>query len=378
MVHSYGSRRTPVLWLCGPPGVGKSTVGWQIYRRLNANSRGCAYVDIDQLGMCYPESGHDPGRHGLKERNLGAVVANFVDAGARGVVVSGVVGPTPGTGTTGLADLEVALCRLRTGPDQLRQRLESRRGSFAGVEDALAEAVRLDSSGLPGTLVDTTGLTVEQTAEAVLQASEWAPADGHPEPAADRDDRPPSPAGGQVIWLCGPTGVGKSTIGFALYLRLMRAGLTAGYIDADQVGFCAAAPRHHQLKASNVAAVWENYRSASAAILVAVGPVGDGEEARLYEAVLPRASFKWFRLHSGPRELARRIQARQSGGSWPQPGDPLRGASPGRIQQASTDAAAQAAELDHVGFGIRVDSEKLTVEESASAVLSQVGLGGGT
>ena len=98
----------------------------------------------------------------------------------------------------------------------------------------------------------------------------------------------------------------------------------------------------------------------------------------MYEAVLPRASFKWFRLHASPSELARRIQTRQSGGSWPQPGDALRGASPDQLQQAAARAAAQAVELERVGFGVRVDTERLSVEESASAVLRQAGIGSGT
>ena len=48
--------------------------------------------------------------------------------------------------------------------------------------------------------------------------------------------------GGQVLLLCGPAGVGKSTIGFQLYLRCVRAGLTAGYIDLDQIGFLTLHP----------------------------------------------------------------------------------------------------------------------------------------
>ena len=98
----------------------------------------------------------------------------------------------------------------------------------------------------------------------------------------------------------------------------------------------------------------------------------------VYEAVLPRASFKWFRLHASPSELARRIQTRQLGGSWPQPGDALRGALPDQLQQAAARAAAQAVELERVGFGVRVDTERLSVEESASAVLRQAGIGSGT
>ncbi len=166
--------------------------------------------------------------------------------------------------------------------------------------------------------------------------------------------------------------MGKSTIGFALYRRLLGAGFATGYVDADQVGFGAVAANDHWLKACNLAAVWENSRSAGAEILVAVGPVRDAEDLRVYEAVLPEASFKWFRLHSGPSELARRIQTRQQGGSWPQPGDPLRGASPDQLQLAATDAAAQAAELDRVGVGVRVDTERLSVEKSVSTLLRQV------
>ena len=49
----------PVLWLCGPPGAGKSTVGWAIYSQLVQSGLQTAYVDIDQLGICYPAGG-DP------------------------------------------------------------------------------------------------------------------------------------------------------------------------------------------------------------------------------------------------------------------------------------------------------------------------------
>ena len=365
-------RTTPVLWLFGPPGVGKSTVGWEMYRHLAVGGMACAYVDIDQLGMCYPERCSDPGRYRLKERNLGAVVTNFAGTGACGVVVSGVVDPVDGVDLAGLAGLDVTLCRLRADPGALHQRLHSRRGSSATVQDVIAEATALDSCRRAGALVDTTGLTVEQTVHRVLQACGWAPASDPREPVTGSRGRPPSSAGGRVVWLCGPSGVGKSTIGFALYRRLLQAGLTAGYVDADQVGFCAVAPDDHWLKARNLAAVWENYRSAGAEALVVAGPVHDADVASAYETVLPRASFAWFRLHAGPSELARRIGTRQEGGSWPQPGDPVRGASPDQLHQAVADATAQAVELDRVGTGTRVNTDRLSVEESADVILRLV------
>ncbi len=103
----------PVLWLCGPPGVGKSTVGWEIFAQLTETGIEAGDVDIDQLGMCYPERVSDPGRHRMKAQNLGAVVANYRAAGARCVIVSGVAGPDRGlhAGMVPLAAFTV--CRLR-------------------------------------------------------------------------------------------------------------------------------------------------------------------------------------------------------------------------------------------------------------------------
>jgi hypothetical protein len=82
-------------------------------------------------------------------------------------------------------------------------------------------------------------------------------------------------AGGQVLLLSGPAGVGKSTTGFQLYLRCLQAGLTAGYIDLDQIGFLMPPangdPHGHRLKASNLAALWRAYHAAGATHLVITG-----------------------------------------------------------------------------------------------------------
>ena len=79
---------------------------------------------------------------------------------------------------------------------------------------------------------------------------------------------PADGAGGRVLLLCGPAGVGKSTIGFQLYLQCLQAGLTAGYIDLDQIGFLTPPadgdPGNHRLKAANLAAIWRTYHAAGA------------------------------------------------------------------------------------------------------------------
>jgi adenylylsulfate kinase-like enzyme len=71
----------PVLWLSGPPGVGKTAVAWEIYRRLQRDGADPAYVDVDQLGMCYQPLTEDPDRHALKARNVAALRANFTASG---------------------------------------------------------------------------------------------------------------------------------------------------------------------------------------------------------------------------------------------------------------------------------------------------------
>ncbi len=81
------------MWLCGPSGVGKTTVAWQIYSVLRQSGVLVGFVDIDQLGICAPEQPDDPGRHRMKAQNLNRVIGNFATAGAQCVVVSWVVDP---------------------------------------------------------------------------------------------------------------------------------------------------------------------------------------------------------------------------------------------------------------------------------------------
>lgn len=43
-----------ILRLAGGPGVGKSTVAWEVARRLGDEGTPTGYVDIDQLGSAIP------------------------------------------------------------------------------------------------------------------------------------------------------------------------------------------------------------------------------------------------------------------------------------------------------------------------------------
>jgi pantothenate kinase-related protein Tda10 len=39
-----------ILWLFGPPGVGKSVTSWELLNLLSDRNEPTAYLDIDQLG----------------------------------------------------------------------------------------------------------------------------------------------------------------------------------------------------------------------------------------------------------------------------------------------------------------------------------------
>jgi hypothetical protein len=72
----------PFLWLYGPSGVGKSTIAWEIHRLLGASGVDGAFVDADQLGLCYPAGDGDPDNHRIKAANLAAASQGFGAAGA--------------------------------------------------------------------------------------------------------------------------------------------------------------------------------------------------------------------------------------------------------------------------------------------------------
>jgi adenylylsulfate kinase-like enzyme len=365
-----GGFAIPVLWVSGPPGVGKTAVAWRIYERLAGADAAPAYVDVDQLGMCYPPTSIDPDRHVLKARSVASLGANFSVAGARCLIVSGVVDPGRGPEIDELGASDVVVCRLRVDPVDLRTRLERRAGSSAQPDAAVAEADAFDHSAFADWCVDTTGLSIEDAVRRVMaEIGDWPPT------GADRRDSPPAAsrarrrAGGELLWVSGTTGVGKSTVAFRVYLRVLRTGATAAFVDVDQIGFCSTAPRDHVLRARNLAALWDNFHEAGARLAVVVGPVSTAADARQYEQALRAVSLTWCRLHVGDEELTRRILSRQDGGSWSQPGDPLRDRPLEELVRRADAAVADARSLDRHDVGRRVDVDGLSVDDAADRLL---------
>ena len=144
-----------------------------------------------------------------------------------------------------------------------------------------------------------------------------------------------------VLWLCGPPGIGKSTVGWEIFTQLTQAGIEAGYVDIDQLGMCypepAPDPGRHRMKAQNLG-----------------------------------AAITLCRLHAGAGELTRRIMLRGHGGSWPQPGDPLAGQPTAYLLRVAAAAVAEAEALERAVTGaLRVDTDGLTVEETADLIAAR-------
>ena len=371
----------PVLWLCGPAGVGKSTIGWEIFTQLTEGGTEAGFVDIDQLGMCYPETPADPGRHWLKLRNLGAVVANYRAAGARCVIVSGIVDAPHRLHAALIPGAVLTILRLRVDRDELKQRFLGRGESADVVEEVLAEAQAMDATDFADLCVDTSGLPVAEVTRLVRERlAGWPTLVDPPRPdETAANDTVGATADGSVLLLCGPTGVGKSTVGFQVYVRTVRAGLTAAYVDLDQIGFLRPAPAddpgNHSVKARNLASMGQIFGDLGAQCLIAVGPIENDAVAKAYAAALPQASVTIGRLHADADELTRRIMLRgQGGASWPQPGDPLTGQPTARLLQVAARASADADALDQAMAGAaRIDTTTLTVEEAATAIAAQTG-----
>ncbi|GAA2432374.1 AAA family ATPase [Streptomyces macrosporus] len=401
-----GGAPIPVLWLCGPPGVGKTTVAWQLYSRFVQDGVEAGYVDIDQLGICYPEPAADPGRHRLKTENLGAVVTAFRAAGARCVIVSGVVDASRGVSAELLPQAALTVWRLRADREELRRRFLGRGIRTDEMAAALKEADALDTSGFADGCIDTTGHAV--TAVVRLLREQLDPWPTLPEAGTahgpsgtarshssqdtsasfgmsgpccagrQSDSHGTAAADERILWLCGATGVGKSTVGFPLHLRALHAGFTSAYVDLDQLGFCAPAPADdpsdHRLKARILAAVWQNYRAVGARRLTVVGPVENQSALDRYAEALPAAATTVCRLHAGGEELTRRVMLRGHGGSWLQPGDPLRGRPAAHLLRVAARATADADAMERAGLGdLQVVTDGLTVEETVDAVCARTG-----
>lgn len=190
--------RLAVLWLCGPPGAGKSAVGWALYAGLARSGARTGFADIDQLGICLPAPPDDPERYRLKERNLSAVAENLRAAGCDAVVVAGDLGCFPGISSRTIPGSCLTICRLRASPAELRRRLTARRAGTDFAADALRLADELDRTSFADACADTDGLTVAEVARLVRERCGGWPRERVPSAGPDQASGPGKVVGPHV------------------------------------------------------------------------------------------------------------------------------------------------------------------------------------
>ena len=184
-------------------------------------------------------------------------------------------------------------------------------------------------------------------------------------------------AGVPFLWLCGPPGVGKSAVGYEIFMQVCRSGIKVGFLDFDQVGLCYPAPAgdpvNHRVKAQNLAAVWPTYQAAGARCLIAVGTVTSRETVLLYAGKVPGTDLTLCRLRATPERLTERVFRRGLGRGPVVPGPPPT-ASRQRLAAMAAEAIREAAEMDAADFAdLCVDTDEQNVTRVAQQIRARTG-----
>jgi hypothetical protein len=175
--------RTPVLWIVGSIGTGKSDTSYHVFSRLFRAGTRIARLDLDDVGMCHPAPEDDPENHRVKATAMAATWAVFARAGAGCFVVSGSASSRPQVDlyTSRLPDADWTIVRLRLD-DRVRRDRTVRRGRLLGqnartverwIETGIEEEAALEAGRLADQVIDIGGLDQQEVVDAVLTRTGW-------------------------------------------------------------------------------------------------------------------------------------------------------------------------------------------------------------
>lgn len=222
----------PTLWLTGTAGVGKSATAWHAFNASTTDALG--YVDVDQVGMLYPDDDVDEYGYSLKNDAICALARNFAAAGAGRLLVSGIVDPREPGRAVRLDRADLRYCLLTVDDEVLRGRVAERGWDSVEADTIVAEQAELKDSSFAQAVIDTTEQTVGSVAERVM-------AELTALPPAQNDDGHVADAHQQVamrsLFITGTRGVGCSTVGFGLARHTWSQGTRTGFADLGQLSF---------------------------------------------------------------------------------------------------------------------------------------------
>ncbi|WP_349318965.1 ATPase [Mycolicibacterium canariasense] len=169
--------RAEVLLIGGRSGVGKSSVAFECHEVLLAEDISHAVIDGDMLDLAYPV----PWEHGLAERNLSAIWANYRSLGFRRLIFVGTACVLPDESTKIIAAMGdrprvvpvLLTCTDATATHRLRQRetgtgFNRHRGSSQQMATTLAAGINDDVH-----LIATDDRSVCDVAADVLACTPW-------------------------------------------------------------------------------------------------------------------------------------------------------------------------------------------------------------
>lgn len=354
-----------VTWLFGPSGVGKTTLGSALYRRLSSQGA-IAYVDVDQIGMCYPSPASDPDRYALKARNLGAAWNILKANGIAHLLVSSILKDedTARLFTSHLGERPLFI-RLRANEDELRWRFEHRGWNVHAAEDAVAHGRALEESHFADVTLDTAGSAPSALVEPVLSA--MASRQRRHSISAFEPAMPRAPHPLHIVWISGVRGVGKSSVAFPIFMRLLKTGMKAGYVDLAQLSLFTArgaAGQAARIRARLLDAVLASFGREGARVIILCGPPRPEDLAC---ASLENARIDMFELVADRQQLRDRLYLRAQGEGPQLPGDDLIGMD----LQSLNLIAEKAAPLGH---GQSVETSACSAEEVADLIYRQIDL----
>lgn len=357
-----------ILWLFGPPGVGKSVTCWELLKLLSDHDESTSYVDIDQLGMADPEPDDEAETHKQKAWALAAVSRVHAQRGATTLLVSGVLDPDQiEFYRRALADFDLALVRLTVDEVALRRRMDARGHYAEDWSEVLADARRHEAArhGLPAVRTDDSPAEV---ARRVLDAAQALP----PASFARADEPTGSTATdvGHAVLITGSRVVGKSTVAWHAFMMARQRKIPTAFVDLRQLGFHGPPgwPTDHALQAAATGALWRVFRARGNQLLLLNGTTDDPAQAKTYADQLDGTPMTTIRLTAAAAELTARARARSRGDMAPLAGDDIVGADEERLQEIIADALL-AQESRSPANELVLDSTSLTATASARMVL---------
>lgn len=147
-----------------------------------------------------------------------------------------------------------------------------------------------------------------------------------------------------VLLITGPLGVGKTAVLEEVEYRLRSAGVPFAALDLDALtqAYPPAPgddPYRSALMFQNLAAVWQNFRSAGATRLVCAYVVESRHELDRYREAIPGAAITIVRLRGSDETVQARLSRRVA------QGDPASGAVPIEVRERRTRWSARSREL---------------------------------